>query len=360
MKHKAFVATSLFMALVILSACVAPAAPAPAPTAAAPAPAAATPAPAATAAPTAKPLQKVTVQLGWLKNSEFAGLFAADKLGYYKDAGLQVDFISGGSGIDPIPIVRANPNFIGIVSSTGTLINAISKGAPLVSIGAFYQKHPNGFLVLKDGPIKTWKDFEGRKIGVQPEGEYYLDVVSSIQGLDKSKMQVVRVGSDPSPLLTGQLDAYMAWIVNQPYAVEKAGKQWDFLLLADNPGLHIYAMAPFVSKTLLEKDPELLQRWTCATLKGWAYVIDNPDAAAKMVAENYLPGGDPAAEKWLLGRANPISVSEDTKKYGLGWQDPQAWKDTVDVLLKYKQIDTAPAVADMMTNQFVEKCAEKK
>ncbi len=119
-------------------------------------------------------LVRVNVQLGWIKNTEFAGLFVADQKGYYAEEGLEVNFISGGAGIDPLSIIRANPGYIGVVSSSGTLINAVSKGAPFVALGSFYQKHPNGFLVLADSPIKTYKDFEGRKIGVQPEGEYYL------------------------------------------------------------------------------------------------------------------------------------------------------------------------------------------
>ena len=300
-------------------------------------------------------LTRVNVQLGWIKNSEFAGLFVADQKGYYTAEGLDVNFISGGAGIDPINIVRANPTYIGVESSSGTLINAISKGAPLTAIGAFYQKHPNGFLLLADNPIRSYKDFEGRRIGVQPEGEYYLDVLSAIYGLDKSKMEVVRVGFDPTPLLTGQIDAYMAWIVNQPYAVEKAGKKWRFLLLADTPGLQFYAMVPFVTRDFLSRNPDVIERWLRASLRGWADVEDHPDESATLVVQYYLSGGNVDAERWLLQQANPITVSPDTTQHGLGWMDPKRWEAGTQTLLKYKQIDRAPSVDEEMTDQFVEK-----
>jgi len=300
------------------------------------------------------------VQLGWIKNTEFAGLFVAEQKGYYAEEGLEVNFISGGAGIDPLSITRANPGYIGVVSSSGTLINAVSKGAPFVALGAFYQKHPNGFLVLADSPIKTYKDFEGRKIGVQPEGEYYLDVLAAIHSLDKSKMQVIRMGFDPTPLLTGQIDAYMAWVVNQPYAVEKAGKKWRFLLLADNPGLQFYAMLPFVTRDLLRRDPTMIERWMRASLRGWAYVLDHPDEAAQLTIKNYLQGGDIDAEKWLLQQANPITVSADTKEHGLGWMDRKKWETGIQTLLNYKQIDHAPNVEEVMTDRFVEKIAIKR
>jgi ABC-type nitrate/sulfonate/bicarbonate transport system substrate-binding protein len=318
-------------------------------------------APTAPASPTASAKRtQVNVQLGWIKNTEFAGLFAADQKGYYADEGIDVNFISGGAGIDPLNIVRSNSDYIGVVASSGTLINAVSKGAPFVALGAFYQKHPNGFLLLKDSPINSYKDFEGRKIGVQPEGEYYLDVLAAIYGLDKSKIQIVRLGADPSPLLTGQVDAYMAWIVNQPYLAQKAGKQWRFLLLADTPGLQFYAQVPFVTKEFLAKNPDLIQRWMRASLKGWSYVLDHPDEVADLVIKNYLPGGDVEAEKWLLKQANVITVSDDTQKNGLGWMDPKKWDEGIQTLLKYKQIDSAPKVDDVMTNQFVEKAVIKR
>lgn len=305
-------------------------------------------------------LTRVNVQLGWIPNSEFAGLFAADQLGYYEEEGLEVDFISGGAGIDPITIVRQNQDFIGVVSSNPSLINAVSRGAPLVAIGAFYQFHPNGFLILKESGIATWKDLEGKKVGVQAEGEYLLDVVAAVEGLDKSKMEVVRVGYDPTPLLTGQIDAYMAWVVNQPYKVEQADKEWDFLLLADVSGVEFYAMLPFVHKDLLESDPDLVERWTCASLRGWAYVLDHPDEAAEWTVEHYLEAGDLEAERWLLEQANPITRSENTAEHGLGWMDPGRWERAITTLLEHNQIEKPVAVEDIMTNQFVETCGIKR
>ena len=308
----------------------------------------------------ATPVTRVNVQLGWIKNTEFAGLFVADKKGFFAQEGLEVNFISGGAGIDPLSIVRTNPEFIGVVSSSGTLINAVSRGAPYVALAAFYQKHPNGFLVLADSPIQTYKDFEGRRIGVQPEGEFYLDVIAAIHGLDKSKMQVVRVGFDPTALLTGQIDAYMSWVVNQPYAVEKAGKKWRFLLLADNPGVQFYAMLPFVTQQNYGRNRSVIERWLRASLRGWSYVLDHPDEAAELTVRYYLPGGDLDAEKWLLAQANPITVSEDTKRYGLGWMDPHRWEAGIQTLLKYKQIERALNVDDVMTNRLVERIAIKR
>ena len=268
-----------------------------------------------------KPLKRINVQLGWIKNAEFAGLFVADQRGWFAQEGLDVNFISGGAGIDPINIVRANPTYVGVVASSGALITAVSRGAKLKALAAYYQKHPNCFLMLDESPVKTYKDFEGHRVGVQPEGEHYLQALAAVHGLQMSKIQVVRVGFDPTPLLTGQIDAYMAWIINQPYRLEKAGKKWRALLLADNPALTFYAMLPFATDQMIKEQPEVVEGFLRASLRGWQAVLENPDEAARITVEKYLPGGDLDAEKWLLKHANPITVSDDTRKYGLGWMD---------------------------------------
>jgi NitT/TauT family transport system substrate-binding protein len=304
----------------------------------------------------APPLRDVNVQLGWIKNSEYAGLFMAEQLGYYEEVGLDVTFISGGAGINPISIVRQNPDFIGINSSNPSLVNAQAAGYPLVSIAAFYQKHPNGFLFLKDSGIEGYEDFVGKTIGVQAEGEYLLDVILALNDIDKSEIEVVRVGYDPTPLLTGQIDAYMAWVVNQPLKAEQEGLEWDFLFFSDNPGIASYAMLPIVHQTLLDSDPEMVQDWLCATLKGWEYTLDNPEEVAQIVVDEYLPASTFEAEMFLLTNANPITVSEDTAEHGLGWSDPVNWEELIETLVTYEQVDSAPAVEDIMTNEFVEAC----
>lgn len=299
-------------------------------------------------------LTELTVQLGWIKNSEFAGLFAADQLGYYAEEGLAVDFISGGAGVDPISIVRQNPEMIGVVSSSPSLINAVSRGAPLVAIGAFYQKHPNGFLILEDTPIDSFKDLEGHTIGIQAESEYLLDVLVAYHDLDKSSMELVRTGFDPTPLLTGQVDAYVAWIVNQPYAVEQAGEGWKFLLFADNPGLEYFAMVPFAHQELIDSNPELVEGFMRASLRGWQWVVDHPQEAAEMTVENYLPGGDVAAERWLLDASIPLIATDETAEHGLGWMNPDKWESGIGSLVQYEQIEAPVAVDAIMTNEFVD------
>jgi NitT/TauT family transport system substrate-binding protein len=305
-------------------------------------------------------LTKIDLQLGWLKDTSWAGFFAADQLGYYEEEGLEVNFISGGSGIDPISIVRQNPNMFGASSSNPSFINAVSRGAPLVTIGCFYQFHPGGFTILADSDIDDWTDFENHRIGVQPEAEHWLDVIANVYDLDRSSIEVVRVGYDPTPLLTDQIDAFSSWIVNQPYQIEQAGYEWKFLFLAEIPGIGSYGTIPFVHRDLLEKNPELVERFMRATIKGWDYTLDHSDEVANWIIDEYLPGGALENQLFFMEQGMPVVVSEDTAAHGLGYCNPERWSALIDTLLEYDQIENAVTVADVMTNEFVEASPVKR
>jgi hypothetical protein len=76
--------------------------------------------------------------------------------------------------------------------------------------------------------------------------------------------------------------------------------------------------------------------------------------------DKYLPGSTVESEMFILTNANPITVSEDTAEHGLGWTDPVRWDELIQTLVAYEQIESAPAVEDIMTNEFVEACGIKR
>src|SRR5262249_14601051 len=112
-----------------------------------------------------------TYQLSWIKNVEFAGMYIADTNGYYKDAGFSaVELLAGGPNVSQDSVVAAGKALVGI-SSPDITGAAILKGAPIVAIGAQYQKNPFAIMSLATNPINTPQDLIGRKIGVQATNE---------------------------------------------------------------------------------------------------------------------------------------------------------------------------------------------
>src|SRR5438876_10948761 len=179
----------------IVAACGGPAA-APSPSAPAPGPATATP----------KPPRHVSMRLGWLANSQYAGDFVALDKGFYKERGIDLRIDPGGPNIDPVSLTASGSNTIGNVSSIAAMFLARSQGVPVKAFATALQRHPFAFISTKDKNIRTPEDFVGKKIGIQATARPLIDAVIAKYNLPRDQVQIVVIGSDTTPLKTGQVD----------------------------------------------------------------------------------------------------------------------------------------------------------
>src|SRR3954454_23288692 len=136
-------------------------------------------------------LGTLNYQLSWIKNVEFAGQYLADANGYYKAAGFSaVNLMAGGPTVSQDSVVAAGKALVGI-SSPDITGAAIGKGAPLVIIGAQYQKNPFAIMSLASAPITVPTDMIGRKIGVQATNEPVWNAFLKANRIDPSKITKV-------------------------------------------------------------------------------------------------------------------------------------------------------------------------
>ncbi|MCL5108908.1 MAG: ABC transporter substrate-binding protein [Chloroflexi bacterium] len=374
-RRRFLTATTSALALPLVAACQAPVAAPSTPAATAkpaatepPKPAATTAAaaaPAPTQAPAAaKPLQRVSCRLCWLKNGEFAALLNAAAEGYYQAEGLEMDLRPGGAGIDPLPLVAGKSEEFGVVAGSGQLIAAVVNGKmPLKFIGTLMQKSPSGFMyLLKDGeqPDKrTPKDWKGAKVGVQAEGIITVKIIAAMNGLTEKDYEIVVAGTGPEQLLAGQIDYFNGWNTNQAWTLQKAGKKWGFINSTDY--IPHYADLLFARSDVLDANPDLAKRFVRATMKGLQLGIDNP----KKTAENIVKLGDKQdleQNTWRMGVQNTMVTSDDTRKNGLGYMSPDRVKKISQIMYDTtegtgadakRQLSRVPEANEVMTNDFL-------
>src|SRR3954469_2564195 len=97
--------------------------------------------------------EKTVIQLGWIANVEYMGMFIADDAGYYKDEGLDLDIVPGGPAVAVAPIIASGKALVGL-DSVDTIARARAEGAKLKLIGAELQRNPTAVMSLADKPIK--------------------------------------------------------------------------------------------------------------------------------------------------------------------------------------------------------------
>ena len=157
---------------------------------------------------------KINMQLGWLIGGNQLGEVAAKKLGYYEAEDIDFNLQPGGPSIDGVAIVASGRFEVGQVSSSPSLMLAVSQGLPIKCFAAGIQKHPYCFFSLKKKPIRTAQDMVGKKIGIQSTGIILLKALLAKNKIDEKAVTIVPIGADMSPLMTGQVDAVTGWLTN--------------------------------------------------------------------------------------------------------------------------------------------------
>jgi ABC-type nitrate/sulfonate/bicarbonate transport system substrate-binding protein len=274
----------------------------------------------ASASSTAVPdLGALSYRLSWIKNAEFAGSYIADTKGYYKAQGFSsVNLIAGGASATPMEADVASSKALVGVSSPDITGAAILKGAPLQIIGVQYQKNPFAIMSMAKTPILTAKDMYGKKIGVQVANTSVWDAFVKAAGLDISKITVVPVQFDPTPLTQGTVDGWFSFITNEPIELAAQGFKVSTFLLADQ-GYPLVSETYMATTASIKSNPEALKGFLMGEIMGWKDNIADPKLGATLTVSTYGKGlGLAIGEQTQECIAeNKLILNSDTTKNGL-------------------------------------------
>lgn len=288
----------------------------------------------ATTAASGAALAKVSLQLNYLENAQFAGSFYAETKGYYKDAGVDVTLLPGGPNLSPEPIVVAGTALVAI-SHTAEIIQAINNGADLKLIGAGFQKNPTCIVSRADAPIKTPQEMVGKKIGISATNTPIWDSFLKANNMTAAGIDVVTVQFDPSSLATGEIDGLMGFAVNEPIVLKLAGTPTYYFLLNDfnYPLMEDMYIATGANLANPAKR-KLIDGIMSGESRGWSDVITDPDGAATLAVTDF--GKDlnlNATQQKLQTEGEGAFVADaDTMAHGLFWMTDEKIAGTIHSL----------------------------
>lgn len=216
-------------------------------------------------AQTGRPL---AMQAAWVNDAEFLGYFIAMDSGYYRAEGLDLTYLSGGPDVIPEASLLSRKADLAL-STVETAIKAItSQKAPLVIIGAQYQKNPIGIVSLANKPIRTPADMVGKTIAVPPVNRLAVEAMLKLNGIDKGKVRIVPYAYDPTPLLKGEIDGSLDFTTNVPYTIRLRGAEAVSFLLYDHR-LPLFNDVVVVTRDTLAKRRDDLVAFLRASRRGW-------------------------------------------------------------------------------------------
>src|SRR5579863_116049 len=313
----------------------------------------------ASRAPAAKTLEKVTFQLGWLKLAQFGGHFVALQKGYFKDEGIDAVFLSGGDNIDGLTLVESGQ--VDMADANGSdILTAVSKGIPIKSFGTIYQSTPNALMALKKNKLTTLASLKGKTVGLPNGEQQLLQAMLKRAGVDPSDVTLVVVGTDPSVLTSGQVDAYLGYGTEQGLDMQQAGYDVTIVYF-DKLGDPDYGNAYFSKSAWLDANPELVTAWLKADLKGWKDFCADPKGAAKLTWDLYHTQTQAVLknEKASATVSVPLINGGDAAMHGLLWVDSKAFTEVYELYKTAGIITGNVSIPEVYTQKFLIAAGDK-
>jgi NitT/TauT family transport system substrate-binding protein len=305
-----------------------------------------------------KKATKVTLQLKWVAQAQFAGYFAAKAKGYYSKQGLDVNLKLGGPDISPEQVVLGGQAEFGI-DWFPSLLAQRDTGNNLVNIAQVFPRSGTTEVTWKSSGINTFKKMKGKKFGVWILGNEFEQEAALVKaGLDPQKdVTLVKQNFDVIPFLKHEIDATSAMTYNELAQIleakdPKTGKLYKlsdlnvFKMSALGTGMlqdGVFVKGDWIkSKAHQATAVKFLQ----ASLQGWIYCRDHWRDCVNIVlkAGTALPRGH---QTWQMNEINALIWPN---KMGIGIMDRAQYRQTANIAYRFKVIKKPASSASYRTD----------
>ncbi len=285
----------------------------------------------------AEAAEKVTLQLKWVTQAQFAGYYVAQDQGFYADEGLEVEIKPGGPDIAPAQVLAGGGADV-VLDWMPSALATREKGVMLVNIAQPFKSSGMMLTCRKETGITSPEDFRGKTLGVWFYGNEYpfLSWMSQLgiptDGSDGG-VTVLKQGFNVDPLLQKQADCVSTMTYNEYWQIIDAGLSADELVVFkyQDQGVATLEDGIYVLEDSL-KDPafeDRMVRFVRASMRGWKWAEENPDAAADIVLENDSTGAQTQKhQRRMMGEIAKLTAGSN------GALDPADYQRTVDTLMK--------------------------
>ena len=234
----------------------------------------------------ANTLEKVSLQLQWKYQFQFAGYILAKEKGFYKEKNLDVHIKEWHHGIHMVDeVINENSQFA--VSRPTSLID-ISKGKKIIYLATIYQSSPLVLLSDKSSGITSIKQFKDKKIMTTGDLNTDTSLISMMfsQGIDLDSLKVQAPSFNPKDLLDKKTDLMAAYISNEPFILKELGGE-PVIFSPKDYGFNFYNDIIITSENYLKTNPKEVENFRKQTLKGWEYAFNNIEESVDIIYNKY-------------------------------------------------------------------------
>jgi NitT/TauT family transport system substrate-binding protein len=299
-------------------------------------------------------LDKVTYGTNWYAQAEHGGFYQAVATGIYKEHGLDVTIKMGGPQVNGTQLLmgRAVDFFMGYGADA---IKAVEEGIPKVTVASMFQKDPQVLIAHPDSGVKTLEDLKGRPIFVSAAANTtYWPFLKSKYGFTDDQKRPYNFNA--GPFLADKTSAQQGYLSSEPLAIKKQGGFEPLVFLLADYGYTAYSTTIETRRELVEKNPDLVQRFVDASIKGWYSYLENPAPGNELIKKANPEMTD---EQIAYGIENlkkyGIILSGEAETKGIGAMNEERWNSFFDTMSKGGVFKSDTKKQDAFTLKFINK-----
>lgn len=287
---------------------------------------------------------KVEVQLNWVAEPEFGGLYAARSIGAFSRAGLDVEIVGGGPSSPVIQLVAAGQTDFGVAAAEDVVV-ARARNVDVVAVYATFQHSPQAILVHASRNLKNPGDLHSGTLALET-GSPFGAWMKKTYGF--SGVTIVPADGGVARFVADGNHAQQCFVTSEPLAAKAKGSDPQVFLAKDS-GFDPYANVVITRGATLKEKMPMVRSFVAAVREGWsAYLVDPSAANREMHAQN--PAMDEATFAAVADAQKPLVETDETKEHGLGWMRADRWEILGRQMVEIQTIDHAPDAASCFTD----------
>ena len=279
-------------------------------------------------------IEKIKLQLQWQHQFQFAGFYAAKEKGFYKDLGLDVEFIEFNPKTNVVDEVLVGNTDYALTYSS--LFSSFIQGKSLVFISNFFKQSP--LLIVTQENIKSPLDLKGKKVMGLLDSNHKDIVLSILQKFNLKEQDLKNITQEYGleSFINKKVDAISLSSINEIYTLNKLGIKYKIIDPAAY-GIKYYDLNLFTTKKELLNNPTRVENFKNASNEGWKYALENKEEIVELIIKKYNTQNK--TKEALLFEAQQIEYLMLNNIYPIGSIDIQNVKIFTDNLAQISNLE---------------------
>ena len=306
------------------------------------------------AAAQAQTPDKVRFGTNWVAEAEHGGFYQALADGTYRKYGLDVTIVPGGPNVNNRMLLPVGKLDFYMSANSLQSFDAVEHNIPTVIVAASFQKDPQ-VLIAHPG-VKKLADLKKLTLFISKEGmASYFQWLKADYGFDEAKVKPYTF--NPQPFLADKKSAMQGYVTSEPYAIETQGHFKPKVFLLADDGFNAYSTLIETRRELVEKRPDLVQRFVDASAIGWYHYIYGDSRPGNELIKKQNPEMTDALLAFSIAKMKEYGIvdSGDSLKLGIGAMTDARWKSFFDKMVRAGVVKADLDYRRGYTLQFVNK-----